>query len=204
MATSRILQGSTESKHQHVTTRDWVTYPILRFKDAPEVTPIVIDRTDQLSKRAGEIPLSSTASAIRERVLPTQPRPPPRSPDDARARPRRPESGRRGLSDSRYRTSDRARQRALSLSNAYSANNDEHRQLIVMLRLERSTTRGLPSSLASRRGLRTRIFLQILVGRIRVISLRGEDVGRVSGPFARWPKHVSKTPATYPSGEQCR
>jgi nicotinate dehydrogenase subunit B len=64
MATSRVLQEQTQFNTSHVTSRDWVTYPILRFKDAPKVTPIVIDRKDQLSKRAGEIPLSSTASAI--------------------------------------------------------------------------------------------------------------------------------------------
>jgi nicotinate dehydrogenase subunit B len=64
MATSRVLHEETRFNTKHVTSRDWVSYPILRFKDAPEVTTVVIDRKDQLSKGAGEVPISATASAI--------------------------------------------------------------------------------------------------------------------------------------------
>jgi CO/xanthine dehydrogenase Mo-binding subunit len=37
-----------------VTGIDWVTYPILRFKDAPEVTPIVVNRPDVQPRGVGE------------------------------------------------------------------------------------------------------------------------------------------------------
>ena len=64
MATSRVLHEETRFNTRHVTSLDWVSYPILRFKDHPNVTTIVIDRKDQLSKGAGEVPISPTASAI--------------------------------------------------------------------------------------------------------------------------------------------
>ena len=37
-----------------VTSLDWVTYPISRFKDAPKVTNELIQRTDQLPLGTGE------------------------------------------------------------------------------------------------------------------------------------------------------
>jgi len=37
-----------------VTSQDWVTYPILRFKDTPLVTDVVVQRTDQPSLGSGE------------------------------------------------------------------------------------------------------------------------------------------------------
>ena len=46
----------------HVTSLDWVTYPILRFKDAPEVTPVIVQRADLQPLGAGE-PTSMGASA---------------------------------------------------------------------------------------------------------------------------------------------
>jgi CO/xanthine dehydrogenase Mo-binding subunit len=45
--TSRaLLEGATFSK-QRLTALDWVTYPILRFKDHPNVTTIVISHSDE-------------------------------------------------------------------------------------------------------------------------------------------------------------
>jgi nicotinate dehydrogenase subunit B len=64
MATSRVLHEETRFNTRHVTSSDWVTYPILRFKNSPNVTAIVIQRKDQLSKGAGEVPISATAAAI--------------------------------------------------------------------------------------------------------------------------------------------
>jgi CO/xanthine dehydrogenase Mo-binding subunit len=53
-ATSWTLAEQVVYDTQRVTSLDWVTYPILRFKDAPKVTPIVIQRADQLATGAGE------------------------------------------------------------------------------------------------------------------------------------------------------
>jgi len=50
---SRIVEQVNFSKSR-VTSLDWVTYPILRFKDAPLVTNVIIQRTDQLPLGTGE------------------------------------------------------------------------------------------------------------------------------------------------------
>jgi CO/xanthine dehydrogenase Mo-binding subunit len=49
----------------HVTSVDWVTYPILRFKDSPKVTAIVVNRPDVQPRGVGEEahPQPSTAVA---------------------------------------------------------------------------------------------------------------------------------------------
>jgi nicotinate dehydrogenase subunit B len=50
---SRILEQVNFNKSR-VTSVDWVTYPILRFKDAPLVTNVLISRPDQLPLGTGE------------------------------------------------------------------------------------------------------------------------------------------------------
>jgi nicotinate dehydrogenase subunit B len=50
---SRILEQVNFSKSR-VTSLDWVTYPILRFKDAPLVTNVLVSRPDQLPLGSGE------------------------------------------------------------------------------------------------------------------------------------------------------
>ena len=47
-----------------VTSLDFVTYPILRFKDAPKVTTVVLQRTDQTSTGAGEPLVPGTPPAL--------------------------------------------------------------------------------------------------------------------------------------------
>jgi nicotinate dehydrogenase subunit B len=47
-----------------VTSLDWVTYPILRFKDAPKVTTVLIQRTDQPNLGAGEALHPTSAAAL--------------------------------------------------------------------------------------------------------------------------------------------
>lgn len=69
MATSRTLLEPTLFNTKQVTSHDWVTYPILPFKDAPRVTAIVIDRKDQLSKRAGRDSSLTDGQRNRQRVL---------------------------------------------------------------------------------------------------------------------------------------
>jgi CO/xanthine dehydrogenase Mo-binding subunit len=63
MGTSNAFEEVTFDK-KHVTSLDWVTYPILRFKDAPKVTPIVIQALDQNPGGAGEEPVAALAPAI--------------------------------------------------------------------------------------------------------------------------------------------
>jgi CO/xanthine dehydrogenase Mo-binding subunit len=51
---SRALWEEVTFSKNNVTSIDWVTYPILRFKDTPEVTSVVVQRTDQPSLGSGE------------------------------------------------------------------------------------------------------------------------------------------------------
>jgi nicotinate dehydrogenase subunit B len=61
---SRALHEEVTFDKQRVTAVDWVSYPVLRFKDAPNVTPIVVQRLDKVSTGSGEIPLATTGAAI--------------------------------------------------------------------------------------------------------------------------------------------
>ena len=63
-ATSRILKEEVTFNNTNVTSLDWNSYPILRFEEYPEVTPIVVQRMDQKSSGAGEEALCSAAAAI--------------------------------------------------------------------------------------------------------------------------------------------
>ena len=47
-----------------MTGLDFATYPILRFKDAPKVTTVVLQRTDQISSGAGEPLVPGTPPAL--------------------------------------------------------------------------------------------------------------------------------------------
>jgi nicotinate dehydrogenase subunit B len=60
--TSRTVVEDLRFSKTNVTSLDWVSYPILRFKDAPKVTPIVVQRTDLQPLGAGE-PVSMAATA---------------------------------------------------------------------------------------------------------------------------------------------
>jgi CO/xanthine dehydrogenase Mo-binding subunit len=64
MATSRALLEQIRFNTSRVTSVDWVTYPILRFKDHPKVTAIVIQTPDQHSGGAGEVPEAATVAAL--------------------------------------------------------------------------------------------------------------------------------------------
>lgn len=63
-ATSRMLKEEVTFSNSNVTSLDWNSYPVLRFEECPEVTPIVIQRMDQKSTGAGEEALCSAAAAI--------------------------------------------------------------------------------------------------------------------------------------------
>ncbi len=63
-ATSRILKEEVTFSNSNVTSLDWQSYPILRFAEHPDVTPVVVQRLDQPSTGAGEEVMGSTGAAI--------------------------------------------------------------------------------------------------------------------------------------------
>ena len=71
---SRLLVEQFRYSQTSVTSSDFVTYPILRFKDAPKVTPIVLQRID-------------VPTTPRRRRAGHGCRPPPRSPTRSSTRP---------------------------------------------------------------------------------------------------------------------
>ena len=63
-ATSRILKEEVKFSERGVTSLDWESYPVLRFAEHPEVTPVVVQRLNELSTGAGEEVMGSTGAAI--------------------------------------------------------------------------------------------------------------------------------------------
>jgi nicotinate dehydrogenase subunit B len=63
-ATSRSLLEQVNFTKSRVSSTDWASYPILRFKDAPAVTAIVVNRPDMASTGSGEPPSAPTPAAI--------------------------------------------------------------------------------------------------------------------------------------------
>jgi nicotinate dehydrogenase subunit B len=61
---SRSLHEDMVFDTKRVTSLDWATYPILRFKDAPHVHPAIVQRTDLQPTGAGEPALVPVAPAI--------------------------------------------------------------------------------------------------------------------------------------------
>jgi nicotinate dehydrogenase subunit B len=64
MGASRALTEEVTFDKGRVTSLDWVSYPILRFKDHPAVTTVVVQRTDLQSTGNGEPPTSAAAASI--------------------------------------------------------------------------------------------------------------------------------------------
>jgi nicotinate dehydrogenase subunit B len=63
-ATSRILKEEVTFDRTGVTSLDWASYPILRFAEHPEITPVVVQRLDEPSTGAGEEVMGATGAAI--------------------------------------------------------------------------------------------------------------------------------------------
>lgn len=61
---SRLLLEEVAFDEHGVTSLDWNSYPVLRFQDCPEVTPVVVQRLDQPSQGAGEEVMAAAAGAI--------------------------------------------------------------------------------------------------------------------------------------------
>jgi CO/xanthine dehydrogenase Mo-binding subunit len=69
MGASRALFEQVLFDKERVTITDWSNYPLLRFKDHPSVTTIVVQRTDQPSSGSGEPPQVPVAAAIANAVF---------------------------------------------------------------------------------------------------------------------------------------
>jgi CO/xanthine dehydrogenase Mo-binding subunit len=64
MGISRSLHESVSFNKTNVTALDWVSYPILRFKEAPKVTTVVVNRPEFPPLGAGEPPHQPIPPAI--------------------------------------------------------------------------------------------------------------------------------------------
>jgi CO/xanthine dehydrogenase Mo-binding subunit len=63
-ATSRALIEEVVTSKKRVTSLDWASYPIIRFKEHPNVSTVIVDRPDIASTGSGEPPTAPTAAAI--------------------------------------------------------------------------------------------------------------------------------------------
>jgi nicotinate dehydrogenase subunit B len=61
---SRALYEEVTFNSKRVTSLDWISYPILRFKDHPNVTNVILQRLDQVPLGAGEPATTPIAPAI--------------------------------------------------------------------------------------------------------------------------------------------
>ena len=61
---SRMLLEEVKFSKSNVTSLDWASYPVLRFEECPEVTPVVVQRVDQRSMGAGEEAMAAAAGAM--------------------------------------------------------------------------------------------------------------------------------------------
>jgi nicotinate dehydrogenase subunit B len=63
-ATSRMLKEEVTFDTQGVTSTDWVSYPVLRFAEHPDCTPVVVQRINEPSTGAGEEVMGAAGAAI--------------------------------------------------------------------------------------------------------------------------------------------
>lgn len=61
---SRMLLEEVTLDGGRVQSLDWSSYPILRFEDCPEVTPVIVQRPGERSTGAGEETMAAAAGAI--------------------------------------------------------------------------------------------------------------------------------------------
>src|SRR3954454_20602605 len=61
---SRVLKEEVTFDKTGVTSLDWMSYPVLRFAEHPEVTPVVVQRVEEPSTGAGEEVMGATAAAV--------------------------------------------------------------------------------------------------------------------------------------------
>jgi len=61
---SLALHEEVQFDETHVTSVDWASYPTMRFRDHPTVTPIVVQRVHERSSGAGEEVLPAVVAAL--------------------------------------------------------------------------------------------------------------------------------------------
>lgn len=61
---SRMLLEEVTFNKTNVTSLDWASYPILRIKDAPRITPVIVQRLNEKPFGAGEEVMAAAAAAI--------------------------------------------------------------------------------------------------------------------------------------------
>jgi CO/xanthine dehydrogenase Mo-binding subunit len=61
---SRMLHEEVTFNTTNVTSLDWATYPILRFEECPQVTPVIVQRINEVPSGAGEEVMAAAAAAI--------------------------------------------------------------------------------------------------------------------------------------------
>ncbi len=61
---SRMFHEEVTFTKTNVTSLDWASYPILRFEECPQVTPVVVQRFNERSTGAGEEVMAAAAGAI--------------------------------------------------------------------------------------------------------------------------------------------
>jgi CO/xanthine dehydrogenase Mo-binding subunit len=61
---SKILHEELQFSKTRVTSMDWATYPMLRFKEYPKVTTVVVVRNDQNPTGSGEPPQVPVGAAV--------------------------------------------------------------------------------------------------------------------------------------------
>ena len=66
---SRTLHEEVTFDRSRVTSVDWVSYPILRFPEAPAIEVILIDRPDQPFVGAGEAATAPVAAALANAIF---------------------------------------------------------------------------------------------------------------------------------------
>lgn len=68
-AASWTLYEAVTHDRDGITSRDWETYPILRFDNVPEIETIIMDRPDEKFLGAGEATAGPTAAAIANAIF---------------------------------------------------------------------------------------------------------------------------------------
>jgi nicotinate dehydrogenase subunit B len=63
-AVSFCLKERLRFDRDRIPSRDWISYPIIRFSDVPRVEVVLIDRPDEPSVGGGEGSLAPTVAAI--------------------------------------------------------------------------------------------------------------------------------------------
>jgi nicotinate dehydrogenase subunit B len=63
-ATSRMLKEEVTFDSNGVTSIDWASYPVLRFAEHPDCTPVVVQRINEPSSGAGEEVMGAAGAAI--------------------------------------------------------------------------------------------------------------------------------------------